>query len=139
MAKTGIDEPMIERLVRLFYQRIQASLVLLGPSSLREYRTGSIISRNSAPFGLLLVFDERPYHGQPMRMHMDLPVDGSHFDRWLALFASTAAEVCPPVAAEHFVERARRIADSLELGSPRHKVGSQRRAIRDYRRKHAAA
>lgn len=56
------------------------------------------------------------YHGQPMRMHMGLPVSRAHFDRWLELFETTAAEVCPPAAAEHFIERARRIADSLELG-----------------------
>jgi hemoglobin len=56
------------------------------------------------------------YHGQPMQKHLPLPVDGRHFDRWLELFAATARELCPPKAAEHFVERAYRIAESLELG-----------------------
>ena len=56
------------------------------------------------------------YSGQPMRMHMPLPVDARHFDRWLALFEATARELCPAVAADHFIERARRIAESLELG-----------------------
>ena len=56
------------------------------------------------------------YHGRPMPKHLPLPVDARHFDRWLELFEATAAEVCPPVAAAHFVERARRIAESLELG-----------------------
>src|SRR5215203_5275453 len=56
------------------------------------------------------------YHGQPMRKHLPLPVDGRHFDRWLALFEATARELCPPKAADHFIERARRIAESLELG-----------------------
>ena len=32
------------------------------------------------------------------------------------LFEETALEVCPPAAAAHFVELARRIAASLELG-----------------------
>jgi tellurite resistance-related uncharacterized protein len=45
-----------------------------------------------------------------------LPVDGAHFDRWLALFEATARELCPPKAADHLIERARRIAESLELG-----------------------
>jgi hemoglobin len=48
--------------------------------------------------------------------HMPLPVDADHFDRWLALFEATALEICPPAAATHFVELARRIAASLELG-----------------------
>ena len=56
------------------------------------------------------------YHGQPMRKHLMLPVDGRHFDRWLALFEATAADLCPPKAAAHFIERARRIAESIEMG-----------------------
>ena len=36
--------------------------------------------------------------------------------RWIALFEDTANALCPPQAASHFIERARRIADSLELG-----------------------
>jgi hemoglobin len=56
------------------------------------------------------------YHGQPMQKHLPLPVDARHFDRWLALFEATARELCPPKAADHFVDRARRIAESLELG-----------------------
>ena len=51
------------------------------------------------------------YHGQPMGRHVNLPVDGSLFDRWLSLFEATADEIYPPVAAAHFIERVRRIAD----------------------------
>jgi hemoglobin len=56
------------------------------------------------------------YHGRPMQKHLPLPIDGRHFDRWLELFEATARELCPPKAAAHFVERAQRIAESLELG-----------------------
>jgi len=56
------------------------------------------------------------YHGTPMAKHLPLPVDAEHFDRWLALFEETAREICPPKAADHFIERARRIAESLEIG-----------------------
>jgi hemoglobin len=56
------------------------------------------------------------YHGTPMAKHTPLPVDAGHFDRWLELFEEAAGEICPPVAAAHFVELARRIAASLELG-----------------------
>ena len=56
------------------------------------------------------------YHGTPMAKHLPLPVDAGHFDRWLELFEATAREICPPEAEAHFVERARRIAASLELG-----------------------
>jgi len=36
------------------------------------------------------------YHGQPMGRHVNLPVDGSHFDCWLSLFEATADEFYPP-------------------------------------------
>jgi hemoglobin len=56
------------------------------------------------------------YHGQPMEKHLPLPVDARHFDRWLQLFREAAREICPPTAAGHFIERAERIAQSLEMG-----------------------
>ena len=56
------------------------------------------------------------YHGRPMEKHLPLPVDARHFDRRLALFENTAHEFCTPAAVEHFIERAHRVADSLELG-----------------------
>ena len=115
MAKTGIDEPMIERLVRLFYQRIQAEPVL-GPIFATRVTDWEHHIAKLCTFWSSVALMTGRYHGQPMRMHMNLPVNGVHFDRWLELFEATAAEVCPPAAAEHFIERARRIADSLELG-----------------------
>ncbi len=51
-----------------------------------------------------------------MPKHMALPVDASHFDRWLALFEETLKEECPPAAVDHFLSRARNIASSLEMG-----------------------
>ena len=45
-----------------------------------------------------------------------LPIDARHFDHWLEIFVATANDLCPPVASAHFIERARRIAESLELG-----------------------
>jgi len=52
--------------------------------------------------------------------HLSLPIDAQYFDRWLALFEGMARTVCPPAAADHFVERARRIAESIELGIASH-------------------
>jgi hemoglobin len=56
------------------------------------------------------------YHGQPMVAHLPLPIDTPYFARWLETFAETARDVCTPSAAAHFLERAHRIADNLELG-----------------------
>jgi hemoglobin len=60
--------------------------------------------------------DDRPLSWHADGQALALNVDATHFDRWLSLFEKTAREVCPPAAEAHFVERARRIAASLELG-----------------------
>lgn len=71
------------------------------------------------------------YNGRPMRPHLRLPLEAAHFDRWLALFESTVCEIFSPDIAEAFLLRARRIADSFEMGlaaargeisQPRHSV-----------------
>ena len=51
-----------------------------------------------------------------MARHLPLPIDARRFDRWLALFAKTAQDVCPPAAAERFIAQSRHIAESLERG-----------------------
>ncbi|HAO41738.1 MAG TPA: preprotein translocase subunit TatC, partial [Afipia sp.] len=56
------------------------------------------------------------YEGRPMRPHLMLPIRGEHFDRWLALFETTAREIFESDVAEAFIVRARRIADSFEMG-----------------------
>ena len=57
------------------------------------------------------------YKGNPMAVHMRLPpFPQALFDRWLALFAETARELCAPALAAEFEFKARRIADSLKLG-----------------------
>jgi hemoglobin len=114
-AETGIDEAMIDRLVARFYARVQAD-TLLGPIfALRIADWAPHLERMRA-FWSSVALMSGSYHGQPMQAHLPLPIDGQHFDHWLALFEATAREACPQPAADHFIERARRIAQSLELG-----------------------
>ena len=113
--QTGIDEPMIERLVRSFYAKIRED-ALLGPIfEARIHDWEPHLQRMCAFWSSVALMSGR-YHGNPMAKHLPLPVDAHHFDRWLALFEATAREVCPPEAEAHLVERARRIAESFELG-----------------------
>jgi hemoglobin len=114
-AETGIDEAMIERLVRAFYVHVQAD-PLIGPVFAARITNWEPHLQQMFAFWSSVALMTGRYHGQPMRKHLPLPVDGRHFDRWLALFAETAHEICPPKAAVHFIERANRIAESLELG-----------------------
>jgi hemoglobin len=113
--RTGIDEAMIERLVRTFYVRIQGDPVL-GPVFAARIADWEPHLQRMFAFWSSVALMSGAYHGQPMQKHLPLPIDARHFDRWLALFEETARELCPPQAATHFVERAQRIAASLELG-----------------------
>jgi hemoglobin len=114
-ARTGIDEAMIEILVHSFYDRIRSDAVLGPIFSARISDWEPHLARMCAFWSSVTLMTGR-YHGRPMQAHAPLPIDAAHFDRWLALFADTAQEVCPAAAASYFVERARTIAESLELG-----------------------
>ena len=103
--ETGIDEAMIETLIRGFYARVRQD-ALLAPIFESRISDWDPHLDNMFAFWSSLTLHTGRYHGQPMR----------HFDRWLALFEETARQVCPPAAAERFIERARRVAESLELG-----------------------
>lgn len=113
--RTGIDEAMIDRLVRTFYGKVREDEILAPVFNARItdwephlVRMGDFWSSVALMTGI--------YHGRPMEKHLPLPVDARHFDRWLRLFRQAAHEVCPPAAAAHFIERAERIAQSLEMG-----------------------
>ncbi len=114
-ARTGITEAMIERLVHAFYDKVRADEVLAPVFDARIHDWALHLAQMCAFWSSVALMTGR-YHGTPMVKHMPLPVDAGHFDRWLALFEATAHEVCPGEAEAHFVERARRIAASLELG-----------------------
>ncbi|MGE0725207.1 MAG: group III truncated hemoglobin [Alphaproteobacteria bacterium] len=115
MTTDAIDEAMIDRLVRRFYGAARRD-PLLGPvfeGAIDDWEAHFATLRD---FWSSVMLTSGRYHGQPMRAHAPLPVDARHFDRWLAMFAEAADEVCPPAIARAFADRARRIAQSLELG-----------------------
>mgnify|MGYP000504158293 CR=1 FL=1 len=111
------NEHEIELLVRNFYTRIRADEAL-GPIFER------VIGDNWEPhlqkmfaFWSSVMLMSGRYKGQPMVAHMRLKaVRPEHFERWLELFRQTAQETCDAETAEAFVQRAERIASSLQLG-----------------------
>lgn len=114
-AETGIDEALIDRIVDEFYTRVRGD-ELIGPIFNQRIADWGPHLRQMKAFWSSVALMSGEYHGQPMRKHLPLPVDAQHFDRWLQLFQETVNDLCTPKAAEHFMERARRIAESLELG-----------------------
>ena len=113
--QTGIDETMIEQLVRCFYARVRED-ELLGPIFNSRITDWEPHLQRICEFWSSVVLSSGVYHGQPMRMHLPLPVDAQHFDHWLHLFEQTARELFSEPIASYFIERAQRIARSIELG-----------------------
>lgn len=113
--ETGIDEAMIDALVEGFYARVRDD-ALIGPIFADRITDWAPHLVQMKLFWSSVALSTGIYQGRPMPKHLPLPIDARHFDRWLELFVETARTLCPPIAADHFIERARRIADNLELG-----------------------
>lgn len=113
-APLGLDEAALDRLVRAFYETARTD-PLLGPifaAAVTDWEAH--FTRMVAFWSAVLLFSDR-YHGQPLPLHSGLPVDARHFDRWLALFEAAARRTVPETA-DQVMARARRIAQSFELG-----------------------
>lgn len=114
MVETGLDEAVLRDLVHAFYARVRADSVLGPIFAARITDWAPHLERMVAFWSSVALMTGR-YHGRPVPAHAPLPIDAAHFDRWLALFRETAAEVCPPAGAAHVIARAERIARSLHI------------------------
>jgi hemoglobin len=113
--ETGIDEAMIERLIRAFYADVRADPLLAPIFAARIADWEPHLQQMFAFWSSVLLMTGR-YHGRPMQKHAPLPIDARHFDAWLELFEQVARRECPPAAAAAFVQKARMIGESLEVG-----------------------
>lgn len=119
--RLGIDEAMIETLVHTFYGEVRRD-DLLGPIFNRAVKDWDTHLAKLCAFWSSVTLASGRYRGTPMRAHAELPgIAPEHFARWLALFEETARRICPPEAAEIFVERAQRIGQSLQYGIAIHR------------------
>jgi hemoglobin len=112
-AETGVDEDVIERLVRAFYGKVRNHPVL-GPVFNARIDDWELHMSRLCAFWSSVILASGAYGGSPMQKHLGLPVDGRHFDLWLGLFYQTLQEECLPSVAALLMERATRIAESLE-------------------------
>jgi hemoglobin len=113
-AATGLSEASIATLLRDFYARARAD-DLLGPAFADVADWDAHVGRVTDFWSSVALMTGR-YHGQPMRAHLGRGLTPAHFDRWLAIFAATAAEHCSEAGAALLSARARTIARSLEMG-----------------------
>jgi len=117
----GVDEPMIRRQVHTFYARVREDPVL-GPVFNDAVADWDEHLAKLCDFWSSVLLMTGRFKGSPMAAHArraDIRMD--HFPRWLELFERTAREVCPPAAADLFVEKSRMIGRSLSLGLAVHR------------------
>ena len=110
-----LTEEKIARLVATFYGRARTD-DLIGPIFNAAVKDWDHHIEKITDFWSSIMLKTGRYDGRPMRPHLMLPLTGEHFDRWLVLFEATAREIFEPDVAEAFIIRARRIADSFEMG-----------------------
>jgi hemoglobin len=104
VASTGIDEAMIDRLVRSFYAKARQDS-LIGPVFESKVHNWEAHFTRMCAFWSSVALMSGRYHGQPMAVHMPLPIDTPHFDRWLEIFAATAEGL--PAGSSQLFPRAR--------------------------------
>ncbi|MFC0200325.1 group III truncated hemoglobin [Paracoccus rhizosphaerae] len=114
MAQTGLDECWLTELVHRFYIKVRADAVL-GPIFAERIVDWEPHLERMVAFWSSVALMTGRYHGAPVPKHVSLPVTWSHFERWLTLFRETAIETCSPAGAAHVIERAERIARSLNM------------------------
>lgn len=114
MKATGLNEAVLQALVHRFYARVRADAAL-GPIFASRIADWEPHLERMVAFWSSVALMTGRYHGRPVPAHVGLPVGSAHFARWLALFEETARETCPPEGAAHLIERAERIARSLQL------------------------
>jgi hemoglobin len=111
----SLTEESIAALVARFYARVRRDPVL-GPIFEAAVTDWDDHLATLRAFWSSVMLTSGRYKGNPMAVHMKLPIQPGFFDRWLGMWRETAAEVfAPPLAAEFF-SKAERIAESLKLG-----------------------
>lgn len=115
VARTAIDEAMIRTLVDDFYDRIRRDPVLapIFASRVTDWpaHLGTMVDFWS---GVALMSGR--YKGKPVLKHAPMTLGRTDFTRWLDLFRESANAVCTSAAAEFFIVRAERVAESLQVG-----------------------
>lgn len=119
----GVTEQVIHDLVHTFYAKVRSD-PMLGPIFDGEITDWPAHLDKMCAFWSSVILMSGRYKGRPMLAHAKIPgIERAHFERWLALFRDTAAETCNSDAAALFVDRAERIAQSLQIGIALHRSG----------------
>ncbi|WOK38108.1 group III truncated hemoglobin [Sphingomonas sp. C3-2] len=114
--RSPLDEAGLERLIPLFYARVREDAEL-GPIFNAAITDWPEHLEKLIAFWSSVMLTSGRYKGNPMAAHLRhrAAIAPDHFDRWLALWNATTAEVMMPEAAQALQDKAARIGESLSL------------------------
>lgn len=106
-----VERKDIELLVNTFYEKVKD-----------DAKLGPVFSHVDWPrhlptmyqFWSSIILGEQSYRGQPFAKHVHLPIDATHFTRWLELFTQTVDETFSGEKAEEIKHRAASIASLFQ-------------------------
>jgi len=114
--RLGIDEDSLRQLVGQFYTRVRADAVL-GPIFNDAIHDWPEHLDLLGDFWSSVMLTSGRYKGRPVPAHQKhaARISPELFDRWLGLWDETSDALMTPEAAAALQDKARRIAESLQL------------------------
>ncbi len=112
---TEVTEPAIRLLVDRFYAKVRDDAEL-GPIFDRAVADWNTHLATMVDFWSSIMLTSGRYHGNPVAAHRRIEgITPALFEHWLELFAETCGELFDEAVAASFMDKARRIATSLQI------------------------
>lgn len=113
-AAAGVTDKTINDLVLNFYAHVRLD-VTLGPIFESVVLDWAEYEVKLCAFWSSVLLMTVTYKGSPIKLHIQLPgLSRRHFELWPNVFGQTARDKCSTISAELFIDRAGKIARSLE-------------------------
>lgn len=106
-----LDLNDIKLLVDTFYSNVRKDALLAPIFNERIGERWPEHLQKMYTFWQTLLLDQHTYHGSPFPVHMQLPIDQSHFSVWIQLFNQTVNELFAGPKAEEAKWRGAKMAE----------------------------
>jgi truncated hemoglobin YjbI len=115
IAGIAATEEELDRLVEVFYAAAKAD-PLIGPVFNGTVSDWDAHARTVANFWSRSLLGTTRYNGHPFTAHLSLGLKPEHFDRWVALFRTSATAVLQPEAAAFAIGKVEHMSQCFQTG-----------------------
>lgn len=99
----------IKKLVDTFYTEVQKD-TLIGGIFIGAIKDWPVHLAKMYTFWQTILLEEHTYHGSPFPPHAQMPLESTHFERWLAIWKTTVDTYFEGEKAEEAKYRAEKMA-----------------------------